>query len=268
MTAIGLGEVGLLLRADGADHVGAEIIRPLAQDEADAARRRMDQHVHAFAHLEGAVQQILDRHALEHHAGGLLIVDRVRQLDGAIRRQVAFGRIGAERHHIADAVAHLEVGDARPQRQNLSGAFVAGDERQSERRGIEPAAKIRVDEIDAAGMVLDAHLALAGRRQLDVLVGQDFGPAVFVHPHRCDHDALLRLEMSSPWTAPGRRRGDHRNSPRGRKGSARRVKVALSARRPPAGPRRSYSSTPPTAERRPPPPPRPWSRRARAAPSG
>ena len=49
--AVLLGELGLVLRADGADHVGAEMIGPLAGDQADAAGRRMDEDVVALLHL-------------------------------------------------------------------------------------------------------------------------------------------------------------------------------------------------------------------------
>src|SRR5258708_35457682 len=41
-------ELGLLLRADGPDHIGTEVARPLACDEADAAGGGMNEHVIAF----------------------------------------------------------------------------------------------------------------------------------------------------------------------------------------------------------------------------
>ena len=58
VTAIGLGERGFLLRSYRADDIGAEIVRPLAQDQADAAGRGVHQHVHALLDLKGAAQQI------------------------------------------------------------------------------------------------------------------------------------------------------------------------------------------------------------------
>jgi hypothetical protein len=41
-------------------------------------------------------------------------------------------------------------------------------------------------------MMFDAHLALAGRRQFDLVIRQYFRTTVLVHSHRCDHDNLLR----------------------------------------------------------------------------
>ena len=43
VAAMGLGELRLFVVADGADHGGAEMLGPLADDQADAARRGMDQ---------------------------------------------------------------------------------------------------------------------------------------------------------------------------------------------------------------------------------
>ena len=88
MRAVLLGDFGLVLGADGADDGGAEMVRPLAGDEADAAGRGVDQADRALADLVGAVEQILHGHALEHHAGGLLVADIVGQLHGAVGRQL------------------------------------------------------------------------------------------------------------------------------------------------------------------------------------
>ncbi len=61
----------------------------------------------AFADLVRPVDQILDGHALEHHAGGLLIGNVVRQLDRAIGGHHAFGRVAAKRADKGDAIARL-----------------------------------------------------------------------------------------------------------------------------------------------------------------
>jgi hypothetical protein len=191
MRAILLGEFGLVLGADGADHGGAEKIGPLAGDQSDAAGGGMDEHDGALADLEGAVEQILHGHALEHHRGGLLIGNVVRQFHRAIGRQQAFGRVAAERHHIGDAVADLDVGNARADRGHLSGAFVTGDEGHADRRGIHADAEIRVDEIDAAGILLDLDLALPRRRDFNIVQCQNVGTAMFVYAHCCDHVSPL-----------------------------------------------------------------------------
>ena len=67
MAAVRPRELRLLRAADGADHGRAEVARPLAGDQPDAAGGRMDQHGVAGADLVGAPQQVLGGHALEHH---------------------------------------------------------------------------------------------------------------------------------------------------------------------------------------------------------
>ena len=71
------GEFGFLLGADGADHRGADMVQPLAGDEADAAGGGVEQYGVALVDLEGTADEILHRHALQHHRRGSLIVDVV-----------------------------------------------------------------------------------------------------------------------------------------------------------------------------------------------
>ena len=59
--AVGLGELALVLGADGADHGGAQRLAPLAEDEADAAGGRMHQDGVALLHLVGAAQRDIAR---------------------------------------------------------------------------------------------------------------------------------------------------------------------------------------------------------------
>ena len=42
-----------------------------------------------------------------------------------------------------------------------------------------------------AARLLHLDLPLPRRADLDLLVGENFGPARLVHPDRCDHDPLL-----------------------------------------------------------------------------
>ena len=158
-------------------------------------------------------------HALEHHAGRLLVADVVRQLHRAIGRHQPLLRIAAERHHIGDTVADLEIGHAGADRDHLAGAFIAGDERHADRRRIHAHAEIRVDEIDAAGVLLDLDLARAGRGDLDLLVGQDFGTAGLVNPDCRDHVSLLDRRMVVVGMEIG---GDHRQ-PRGKRKADQRA---------------------------------------------
>ena len=136
--------------------------------------------------LKVRLTQVLHRHALEHHAGGLFVADVVRQLDRAVGIEHALGRVAAERPDIGDAVADFEVGHAGADCDHFAGALVAGDERHRRRR-ITAVAEIAVDEIDAGGMRFDLDLALAWRRDGDVLESQNFGTAGFMNAHCRDH---------------------------------------------------------------------------------
>ena len=99
---------------------------------------------------------------------------------------VALGGVAAEIEVIGDAVAGMEIGHARPDRHNLAGGFVAGDERQP-RRLVEAGAIIDVDEIQADGMLADANLAGSGRGHVDGFVNQGFRTPHLVHAHGLDH---------------------------------------------------------------------------------
>src|SRR6476646_10073482 len=159
------------------------MVRPLADDQPDAAGRRVDEDVHALLYFEGPVEQIFDRHALKHHAGRLLVADAMRQLYDAVSRHDPFGGVAAKRGHIADAVAGLELANAAADGDDLACALIAADEWHAARRRVESGAEIGVDEVQSAGVVLDPYLAGARRRHLHLLVGPHFRAAVFVSSH-------------------------------------------------------------------------------------
>ncbi len=186
-----LGQFRLVLGADGTDDRRAEMVGPLTRNEADAARSGVHQNDGALADLEGAVEQILHGHALEHHRRCLFVADVVRQLHRAVGGQQTLRRIAAERRHVGDAVAHLDVGHVGTYGGNGSGALIAGDERHADGGRIHAHAEIGVDEIDAAGVLLELDLARARRADLDILEGQNFRTAGFVYAHCCDHVSPL-----------------------------------------------------------------------------
>ena len=97
--------------------------------------------------------------------------------------------IAAEIEIIGDAVAGMKIGHAGPDRQNLAGGFVAGDERQS-RRLVEAGAVIHVDEIQADGVLADANLAGSRRGHVHVLINQGFRAPHLVHAHGLGHFGL------------------------------------------------------------------------------
>ena len=189
IAAIGEREVGLGLRADGADDMRAERPRPLAGEQADAAGRGMDQDPMPRLDLERLVQEIPDRQPLQHQHGALLVGDMVGQLDQFLPGNVAFRGIGAEIVIIGDAIAGMKIGHAGPDRHHLAGGFVAGDERQS-RRLVEAGAIVHVDEIEADGMLADAHLAGSRRRHVHRLIDQRFRAPHLVHAHGLGHFGL------------------------------------------------------------------------------
>jgi hypothetical protein len=82
----------------------------------------------------------------------------------------------------------LGAAHARPDRDDLARGLVARHERQSDRRRIHAHAEIGVDVVHARSVLPNLDLALAGRADVDLLVGQDLGAAVLVHPDCCYHD--------------------------------------------------------------------------------
>ena len=189
ITAVLAREFGLGLAACGSDDRRAEMLRPLREDEADAASRGMDEDRVALPHLVGAVEQILDGHALQHHGGGRLVGDAFRQLHGNGRGNVPLGRVAAQRRHVGHAVADAEAGDAVPKRRDLASRLVAGDEGER-RRLVVAAAEIGIDVVDADRGLADAELAGPGGRQIDFFVSEYLGPAVLMNPNCRDHVSL------------------------------------------------------------------------------
>ena len=128
---MGLGELRLVVAADGADDGGAEMLRPLAEDKADAARRGVKQDRVAGFDAIGLADQVLCRQALQHHRRGGRVVDAVGQFEQPVGRdQPRFG-IGAERRTaIGDAVAGLQIGDAGSDFLDDAGCLAAQAARQ------------------------------------------------------------------------------------------------------------------------------------------
>ena len=182
----------LSVGADGGDDGRAEMLAPLAENLADAARRRMDEDRVALLHAIGLPEQILRGQALEHHGGGLIVGDVVPQRDEVLDVDVAGLRIGAWGGDVGDAVADLEIRHAGTDGRHLAGAFAAGGEGQLRR--VEAVAEVHVEVIDADGVVTDLRLAFAGGRQLDVLEFHHLGTAGLVNTngaHRVSSPLIL-----------------------------------------------------------------------------
>src|ERR1700722_8169031 len=148
VAAMALGERRFLRAAHRAYHRRAEMLGPLASDKPHPAGRGMNEDRLARLYDMGATDQIPGGHAFEHHRRGLLVADAVGNRDQPIRREYPLFAIGAERPAgIGDAVAGLEIADARPDLFDNSGAFAAEPARQ--RHGIEAAALVGVDEVES-----------------------------------------------------------------------------------------------------------------------
>ena len=189
VAAMGLGEFGFLVAADGADDGRTQRLGPLARDEADPAGRGMEQDGVAFLDLVGLPDQVLGRHALEHHRGRLLIGDAVRQHDQAIRRHdphLRIGALGAAR--IGNAITDLYVSDARTDRLDHAGRLCTKAAWQGGR--IRARAHIGVDIVEADGRVPDTGFSRPWLADVDLLPDENLGPSGLMEANCVGHDAV------------------------------------------------------------------------------
>jgi hypothetical protein len=165
IAAGGAGCARLVLGRDGSDHAGTQRLRPLAEQQADAARGGVHQQRLTGAHGVRAVQEIFRGHPFQHQRGGALGVDVVGQHDDMSCGQRAHADIGARRDAgVGHAIAGQQVRDAVADVQNLAGGFHAGRRRWLD-EAVLARAHIDVDVVDADGGVADADLAAAWRRR-------------------------------------------------------------------------------------------------------
>ena len=155
-------ELRLLFAADRADHRRAEMLRPLAEDEPDAAGRRMHEDRVALLHGVRSAHEVLRRHALEHRRGGRAC----RRSPPAPSRGAPPGRCAprhtrptdrlpyATRSPFANAVTPSPTSSTTPAASEPSTAGSA--------IGIEAGAVVRVDEVQADRRVAHADLARPG----------------------------------------------------------------------------------------------------------
>jgi hypothetical protein len=134
VAAVGLRELGLVRAAGRADHRGAQVLRPLAGDQADAAGRGVEQDRVAGVDLVGLAQQVLCGHALEHHRRRLLVGDGVRAAAPAPWPGRPAVGVGAQRAGVGDPLPDLDLrhalahrlDDARPSLPGVNGRPPAG----------------------------------------------------------------------------------------------------------------------------------------------
>ena len=144
--------VGLVLRADGDDHLGAERFGELDRHGADAGRAAMDQQ--RFAGLQRAALEHIVPHRHQRFRDGAGFVHRQRRrhrhrlgvLRDAILRVAAAGH---QRHHL---VADLVLAGAGAERDDFAGDFKAGQIAGAGRRRIAAGALRHIGPVDAGGM--------------------------------------------------------------------------------------------------------------------
>jgi hypothetical protein len=185
VAAMGPRQLRLLLRADRADDGGAEMIGPLAGDEADAAGRGMEEDRLPGADFECLAKQILRGEALQRHRRCRAKVDARRDLDQPVGGDQPLLRIGAVGAGIGDAVAGADRCHARADGDHHARSLASRYERQ--RRFVDALAVIDVDEVQPDRLMADARLARPRRTDFDVLPFQHFGSAEFTDDNRLDH---------------------------------------------------------------------------------
>ena len=89
IAAVGPGEGGLGVAADGADDGGTQMLGPLAGDEADTPGGRVEEDRVTTLHPVRATEQVLGGQALQHHRGSLLVADRGRLEPGVPRNHAS-----------------------------------------------------------------------------------------------------------------------------------------------------------------------------------
>jgi hypothetical protein len=81
--------------------------------------------------VKGAAQQILHRHPLQHHPGGLLIADSIGQFDQPMSRDQSFFSVCARRQSsISNALSRKKFFDTLTDSLNDSRPFHTGSRRQ------------------------------------------------------------------------------------------------------------------------------------------
>jgi hypothetical protein len=172
----------------------------LAQDQADAAGRRVNQDRVAVLHRIDGPQQHPRSHALQHHRRRLVEGNLVRQLHQPVGLDQPLLGIAAERPRISDPVAGLQVRDALADALDRACALDSGRERHLLR--VETGAVIDVDEVEARRSLVDLDLVRSRLADVDFVPDERFGPAGRMDSDRMWHSARLRLRRTQRKAPP------------------------------------------------------------------
>ena len=170
------------------------MVRPLTEEEADAAGRGVDEGRLAGAKRVGAFEQVLRRQPLQEHGGGGLVVHPLGQAHQAFRGHHAPVAVRARRQArrcaaVDDAIPWRQVGDPGADFLHDAGRLHAKRHRQPGPR-VAAGAVVNVGEVDADGRVAQQRLAGAGVRHLDSLDTELLGASGLVDANgdRRGHD--------------------------------------------------------------------------------
>ena len=182
----GLGVVG-----HSTDDRDAERLEPLHREQSDAAGSGGPQHGITGLDRIGLLDQILNRHALQHHGRALFEADGLRHLDQHTRRHHPRFRIGAvAATGISDAIACLDVSNPGADRFNHT-CTLGAESGRHRGRGVEAGAKVDVDEVQADRMLADPRFTRPGVANRDFFPNQHFRTTVLVYANRLGHALLL-----------------------------------------------------------------------------
>ena len=208
LTAVPPGDLGLLGAADGADHLGADVARPLAQQEPHATGRGMHEDAVSGLDRMHAMDQEVGGQALDHDGSGRLVVDCVGQPDQKIGLDQALAGIAAVAgRKVGDAIAGAHGGHSGPDGLDDARSLQTGDAGKAQ-RPVKTRPHVAVMEIDADGGLPDAGLTRAGRGNGDGLGAQHLRSAGLAQHDGFGHDvppSSRGLRCWRPAPAPGRR---------------------------------------------------------------
>ena len=194
--AVGERPLALAFAADDTDDLGADGRGPLAEEQADAAGRGVEQCLLPGLQGEGPAQKVLHGGALEQHRGGGVEIDAVgnlHQTPGGQQQRLA---VGADSGGAVGDAAAGGQGHAVAHGLDHTGALEADARRQ--RQGIEPAAVVGVNEIQTDGAVRHAHHAGAGGGQIPLHELHDLRTAGLCHLDAFHHAGRLLCATRLP----------------------------------------------------------------------
>ena len=196
----------LFLRGDSRDDRRAAHLGHLDEQQADAARARVDKSRIVGAEGICGVGEIVRGHALEHRRRALLCRNAVRQDDEAVGGDDDALGVGLGRAGIGDDIADGRGGDAGADLNDGARALAAEDGWQCA-GAVEAGAAVHIHIVDAGCGELDDGLAVTGGGVSDVRVGEDIGPAV-LGDLDCFHGVVapcgwVRILASHRWRRVG-----------------------------------------------------------------